>query len=87
MKSELDRLKFVEERDGLEGARSFAEQTFGLYKAALRKKNGVTISRYGQAYRRELIGSCLVFRRFLRDTERQAEAHARAHEAWVDAHS
>lgn len=66
---ERARLAFVEQRDGMAGARDFARQGIFLYRKALaqRNRNGRRCG-YGQAYRAELVGSLVAFRRFLRDT-------------------
>lgn len=66
--SEIDRLRFVFNRDGLEGAIRFAKQTIHVYRASLkqRNKNGKRTG-YGLVYRKELVASCVVARRFLRD--------------------
>lgn len=65
---EKTRLQFVAERDGVDGAVRFANQAMRAYRAALaqRNKNGKRTG-YGLVYRKELVVSCVVFRRFLRD--------------------
>jgi hypothetical protein len=55
---EQRRLAYVVQRDGEPTAKQFAERTYRQYRQAL--KTG-----YGRAYRRELIESCIVFRKFL----------------------
>lgn len=64
---ERDRLAFTEKRDGRDGAVAFAQQGVFVYRKALaqRNKNGKRCG-YGQAYRQELVESCIVFRQFLR---------------------
>ena len=66
---EVSRLAFVRARDGLDGAITFAKQGLKVYRAALseRNRNGKRTG-YGQAYRRELVESCSVYRRFLHGT-------------------
>ena len=63
---ELDRLGFVEARDGADAAYDFAERTLNLYRAALKRGKDGRRSGYGHAYRRTLVESCLDFRRYLR---------------------
>lgn len=66
--NEIDRLRFVRDRDGVEGAIKFATQTFSVYRAQLRQRNRAgKRAGYGLAFRPELVGSCVVFRMFLRD--------------------
>ena len=66
--SEIDRLRFVLNRDGLEGAIRFAKQTIYVYRASLKQRNKFgKRAGYGLAYRKELVASCVVARRFLRD--------------------
>lgn len=64
---EQSRLAFVIERDGKIGASSFAQRVLCQYRKALAQRNqhGKRCG-YGQAYRRELVESCIVFRQFLR---------------------
>lgn len=59
---EQARLAFVAARDGDDGALAFARQTYRLYRAALRDRR----SRYGRAFRPQLVRSCLVLRTFIR---------------------
>ena len=68
--SEKNRLQFVAERDGVAGAVTFAKQTMRAYRRALgqRNQNGKRAG-YGLVYRKELVMSCVVFRRFLRDNK------------------
>lgn len=63
---ERDRLVFTYNRDGLDGAIYFARQALLAYRGALGKRNdrGKRYG-YGLAYREELVGSCIVFRKFL----------------------
>lgn len=75
---ERERLAFTERRDGRSGALAFAAQGMLVYRKALaqRNQNGKRCG-YGQAYRRELVESCIVFRQFLSDrlpAERDAMA-------------
>jgi hypothetical protein len=65
---EIDRLRFVTARDGLEGAIKFAQQTHNVYRAQLKQRNQAGYRcGYGLAFREELVASRVVFRRFLRD--------------------
>ena len=64
--SEYARLAFVAGRDGIDEMLFFARQTYRLYRAALRGKDGKP-SPYGKAYRIELLCSCIVFRKVLRE--------------------
>lgn len=67
-KAELERLSFVEARDGKEAAISFAKQGLYVYRAALKERNQLGFrTGYGSAYRPELIFSCIVYRRYLRN--------------------
>lgn len=67
-KSEIDRLRFVRDRDGIEGAIRFAKQTIQVYRASLKQRNKAgKRTGYGLVYREELVASCVVARRFLRD--------------------
>lgn len=62
---ERERLAFVIKRDGFFGAVSFAKQTYAQYRAARRK--ALEEGRgYGQAYREQLVASCIELRAFLR---------------------
>jgi len=63
---ESARLSFVAGRDGFDAVRPFAAQTYRLYRECLRSKKTGKPTPYGRAYREELIGSCVVFRRVLR---------------------
>jgi hypothetical protein len=66
--NELSRIKFLESRDGIEGAKSFALRTYAAYRTALfahkkgRKKHFASTPEY----RLSFIESCLVFRAYLR---------------------
>lgn len=65
--SELARIKFIEERDGIEGAIKFSKQTIGIYLKALKKQaNG----RFGYAkdpkYQHLFVTSLLAFRNYLK---------------------
>lgn len=65
---ELTRLQFLIERDGIDGAIAFAKQTLRTYRTHLKRRNkGGHRMGYGLAFRRPLVSSCVVFRRFLRD--------------------
>lgn len=70
--SELERLQFVEQRDGLERALSFARQTLEVYWNCVKRKPGArpgpehfTRSGYGSAYRRSLIEAILTLRKYI----------------------
>lgn len=66
--NEILRLRFVCYRDGLEGAVRFAEQAFMVYRKHLKLRNQAGRRHgYSLAFRHELVASCVVFRRFLRD--------------------
>jgi hypothetical protein len=66
---ELSRLSFVESRDGLGGARIFARQGIVVYRKALAERSRKDHrTGYGLAYRRQLVESLLIYRRFLRST-------------------
>ena len=65
---ELERLGFICNRDGLDGAIGFAKQGIRQYRSALACRNAyaMTLSRgYAIRYRRELVDSLVVYRRFL----------------------
>lgn len=64
---EHNRLALVEHRDGLIAAKAFAQQGMLVYRKALaqRTPRGHRCG-YGQAYRRELVESLIVYRQFLR---------------------
>jgi hypothetical protein len=65
---EIERLRFVLNRDGLEGAIRFAKQTIHVYRASLKQRNRAGHrTGYGLAFRLPLVASCVVARRFLRD--------------------
>jgi hypothetical protein len=65
---EIERLRFVAGRDGLDGAIRFAKQTIHVYRASLKQRNqNGKRTGYGLVYRKELVVSCVVIRRFLRD--------------------
>ena len=67
-KLERDRISFLIIRDGIGGAVSFVKQTFKGYRSVMKNRNSAGYRcGYGLAYRRELVSSCVVFRRFLRD--------------------
>lgn len=62
------RLAFVAARDGEAGAIAFARQGMLVYRKALAERNRAGYrAGYGLAYRRELVESCLVYRRYLRN--------------------
>lgn len=65
---EVQRLSFILERDGKDGLDVFVTQTYWLYKAALKAAKR-KINFYGRAYRRELIESIIVFRKYLETGE------------------
>ncbi len=64
--SEYARLAFVVDRDGLDEMLFFARQTYRQYRAALRGKDGKPTP-YGKAYRLELLCSCVVLRKVVRE--------------------
>jgi hypothetical protein len=68
--SEHQRLAFVEGRDGLEGAISFARQTVKVYRKAVlcSRKRGYAKPHHGSLpdYRRGFIESYLVAKQFLK---------------------
>lgn len=57
--SEAKRVKFVADRDGEEAARAFCRQTLKAYRIELKRLPN-------HPFRRGLIHSCIVFRRYLR---------------------
>lgn len=59
------RLTFMRNRDGLERAIEFAQQTYLAYRAQRKMRP----MKYGRSYRDELIVSCVVFRKFLRSVK------------------
>lgn len=59
MGEEIDRLRFVQARDGEDAAREFARRGLVAYRKALKLK--------GLLNRRALGKSCLAFRHFLRE--------------------
>jgi hypothetical protein len=62
---EGNRLRTVEERDGVEGAREFAAQTSKLYKEHVKKRSGFC----GTATkRREFVASYVSFKRYVKGT-------------------
>lgn len=70
--SELERLQFVEQRDGLEGALSFARQTLKVYWNCVKRKPGARPGAeyfvrpgYGNAYRRSLIEAIITLRKYI----------------------
>lgn len=71
--AEEQRLKFVEERDGVDGAIDFAKQTLKVYRMALRRsrKRGFNPPHHATLpeYRLGFIESCLDFRAYLRKEE------------------
>jgi hypothetical protein len=66
LRLEAERLRFVEARDGRQGARDFALRTLRIYRAAVKRGKDGRRSGYGNAYRRALVVSCLDFRAYLR---------------------
>lgn len=64
--SEYSRLAFYAHRDGLAEMLFFAKQTYCLYRQALRSKTGKPTP-YGKAYRLELLCSCVVLRKVVRE--------------------
>lgn len=64
---ENDRLRFLTDRDGLEGSIRFCKETIKSYKKALKAaEDGVNA--YGKVYKYELLGSITVLERFNRDS-------------------
>lgn len=67
--SEIDRINFVENRDGVEGAISFCKQGMQQYKKALARK---TIARPKSGYARDklyregFVTSLLEYRKYLK---------------------
>ncbi len=71
MNPEWDRVLFVQERDGMDGAREFVKRTYVTYKECLRQKGRNGTKRHHASlpqYRRRFIESCLTFREYLRKT-------------------
>ena len=66
MHLETERLRFLETRDGLDGALAFARRTLHIYRAAVKRGKDGRRTGYGSAYRRALLLSCLDFRAYLR---------------------
>jgi hypothetical protein len=66
LRHESARLKFLERRDGHDGAQDFARRTLLIYRAAVKRGKDGRRSGYGSAYRRALVESCLDFRTYLR---------------------
>ena len=65
--NELNRLAFVKQRDGVVGAIAFAKQGISVYRAALAQRNRLGFRcGYGKEYRKTLVESLIVYRRFLR---------------------
>jgi hypothetical protein len=69
--NELERLYFVEGRDGMDGALKFARQTYQVYRTnVLRsRKNGFDIPSHASLpeYRRMFIGSIIAINRYLKE--------------------
>jgi hypothetical protein len=63
---EAGRLRFMEARDGVQGAMAFARQSLSVYRAAVKRAKDGRRSGYASAYRRALLESCLDFRAYLR---------------------
>lgn len=61
---EADRLQFLEQRDGISGARRFAAQTMKLYKEAIQKRKGTA----DRAKRRLFVAAFLAFKNYLKFT-------------------
>jgi len=70
---ETQRLSFVIERDGMEGAVIFAKQTYHAYRAALKlsRKRGCQKPHHATLpeYREGFVMSCLAFRKFIRENK------------------
>lgn len=65
---ETTRLEFIERRDGIAAAFTFAQQGIQVYRARLNQRNGFgRKTGYGRAYQRELVESILVYRCYLRN--------------------
>jgi len=68
--AEEQRLKFMKERDGVEGAVAFARQTLKAYRMSLRRsrKRGFDPIHHATLpeFRRGFVESCLAFRAYLR---------------------
>lgn len=69
---EHDRLTFIIERDGIDGAIKFAKQTYNVYRTSLKqsRKRGHKKPHHATIpeYRLGFVLSCLAFRKFLRET-------------------
>lgn len=69
--SEIERLHFVEGRDGMDGALKFARQTYQVYRTnVLRsRKNGFDNPSHASLpeYRRMFIGSILAINRYIKE--------------------
>jgi len=69
VQAEIDRLTFLEDRDGYEEALDFAKRTYKSYRKALMcsRKRGVKKVHHASIpeFRPFFIGSCVVFRRFI----------------------
>jgi hypothetical protein len=63
---EVERLRFILNRDGMVGAVDFAGRAFRAYRNTLRNRR----SKLTTELRRSYIDSCLSFREFLRAPER-----------------
>lgn len=65
---EWARIALVEGRDGKSAAQTFAEQGIGQYEAAIREADSGG-NGYGAAYRKSLLTSVQVYRRYLEEKE------------------
>jgi hypothetical protein len=61
--AERKRISSIQEDQGRDAAIAFAKQAYAAYRAQRKMRP----MKYGQPYRTELIVSCLVFRKFLRE--------------------
>lgn len=68
---EWQRLAFVENRDGMAAALTFARQGVAQYASALRESDSGG-NQYGAAYRESLIASTQVYREYLLKNETPA---------------
>ena len=57
---EVQRIRFLIQRDGMDLALAFVEQTFKLYREALKAR------KYGKEFRVPLLCSCVILRQILR---------------------
>ena len=60
--AERQRLYSIQKDISHEAAIAFAKQTYAAYRAQRKMRP----MKYGRAYREEMIGSCVVFRQYIR---------------------